>query len=163
LVSLVVQLLATRDAERDNAGRSQVADSAKRSALDDLSRARDAYARHAWREAHDAFARTDAETPLEAEDLELYTTAALMLARDDDAITVLERAHHRYLERGETHRAVRTAAWIGLNLAVRDAVGPATGWFGRAQRLLEDQPGECAERGYLLIPLVFRHEAGGDF
>ncbi len=128
-----------------------------------LEHARGAYARRAWLEAHDAFARADAEKPLEVEDLELYTTATLMLARDDEAIAVLERAHHAYLERDEPVRAARTAAWIGMNLATRGAVGPAAGWFGRAQRLLDEQPDECVERGYLLIPLVFRHEAGGEF
>jgi DNA-binding CsgD family transcriptional regulator len=59
--------------------------------------------------------------------------------------------------------AVRAASWIGMNLASRGAVGPASGWLGRAQRLLDQEPGESAERGYLLIPLVFRHEAEGDY
>ena len=135
----------------------------ERLAAGELERARDAYSRRAWLEAHDAFSRADAEEPLELEDLELWTTATLMLARDDEAIAVLERAHQGYLERGEPRRAARAAAWIGLNLATRGAVGPATGWFGRAQRLLDEQATECAERGYLLIPLVFRHEAAGEF
>ena len=128
-----------------------------------LEHARSAYASRAWLEAHDAFVRADGEGALDAEDLELLTIATLMLGRDDDAIAVLERAHHRYLERAETLRAVHAAAWIGINLAYRGLVGPATGWLGRAQRLLEQEPGESAEAGYLLLPLVFRHEAAGDF
>jgi DNA-binding NarL/FixJ family response regulator len=52
--------------------------------------------------------------------------------------------------------------WIGLNLASRGQLGPATGWLGRAQRLL-DQEAECAEHGYLLLPVMFQHEAAGDF
>jgi DNA-binding CsgD family transcriptional regulator len=131
--------------------------------LDALEHARTAYGRRAWLEAHDAFVQADGEELLDAEDLELLTTTGLMLGRDDDAIAVLERAHHRYLERGETRRAVHAAAWIGINLASRGLVGPATGWLGRAQRLLEQEPGESAEQGYLLLPLVFRHEAAGDF
>jgi tetratricopeptide (TPR) repeat protein len=114
-------------------------------------------------QTHEAFARADEEAPLEAEDLELWTTALLMLGRDDHAIEVLERAHHRYVERGESLRAVHAATWIGMNLAYRGAVGPASGWLGRAQRLLDNEPDETAERGYLLIPLVFRHEAAGEF
>ena len=55
------------------------------------------------------------------------------------------------------------ATWIGMNLAYRGAVGPASGWLGRAQRLLDSGPDDGAERGYLLIPVVFRHEAAGDF
>ncbi|HZO62756.1 MAG TPA: LuxR C-terminal-related transcriptional regulator [Gaiellaceae bacterium] len=128
-----------------------------------LEQARDAYARRSWLEAHEAFSRADGETPLAAEDLELLSVATLMLSRDDEAMAVLERAHHLYLERDELHRAVRTAAWIGINLASRGAVGPASGWLGRAQRLLEQEPGESAEHGYLLLPQVFRHDAEGNF
>jgi DNA-binding CsgD family transcriptional regulator len=131
--------------------------------LEALERARNAYARRAWLEAHEAFSQADEKEPLEAEDLELLTTATLMLGRDDAALAVLERAHHRYLEREETLPAVRAAIWMGINLAYRGAVGPASGWLGRAQRLLDQEPGESAERGFLLIPLVFRHEAEGDY
>ena len=147
----------------DNAKRSTVTDRAGNAACEDLDRARDAYARRAWLEAHETFTRIDEADPLEAEDLELVTTAALMLGRDDEAISLLERAHHRYLERGETLRAVRAATWIGINLAQRGSVGPAGGWLARAQRFLDGQPGESAEQGYLLVPSVFRHEAAGDF
>jgi DNA-binding CsgD family transcriptional regulator/tetratricopeptide (TPR) repeat protein len=129
---------------------------------DELEYAHGAYAGHAWVEAHAAFVRADSEAALEAEDLELLTTATLMLGRDDDATAVLERAHHRYLERGETRRAVRAATWIGINMAYRGLVGPASGWLGRAQRLLDQEPGESPEQGYLLLPLVFRHEAAGE-
>ena len=87
----------------------------------------------------------------------------LMLARDDEAVSTLERAHHLYAERAETLRAARSATWIGMNLAYRGLIGPATGWLGRAQRLLEAWPEQTAEHGLLLIPLVFQHEAAGDF
>jgi DNA-binding CsgD family transcriptional regulator len=100
--------------------------------------------------------------PLGPEELELLATSAYMLGRDDESVAWLERAHHRFLEDGETLRAVRCAAWIGMNLALRGEIGPATGWLGRAQRLLEPE-GECVERGYLLLPGVFRQEAAGDF
>ena len=50
-----------------------------------------------------------------------------------------------------------------MNLAYRGLIGPATGWLGRAQRLLDAWPEQTAEHGLLLIPLVFQHEAAGDF
>ena len=128
-----------------------------------LDRARDAYARRAWLEAHEAFSRADDDGALEAEDLELLAMAKLMLGRDDEAIAILERAHHRYLERGDTQRAIRAATWIGMNLHFRGAIAPANGWLGRAQRLLDGQPGDSVEHGYLMIPSVFRHEAAGEF
>jgi tetratricopeptide (TPR) repeat protein len=140
-----------------------VTDPAQRRGLDELARARDAYDSRSWLTAYESFSRAEEEAPFEAEDLELYATTLLMLGRDDDAIAILERAHHRYLERAQTRRAVRDATWIGMNLAYRGAVGPAAGWLGRAQRLLDQEPGEAVERGYLLIPQVFRHQAAGDF
>ncbi len=129
----------------------------------DLEHARAACAAREWRQAHDAFVRADTTEPLEARDLELLTTALLMLAREDDAVATLERAHHLYVERGETLPAVRAATWIGMNLAYRGAVGPAVGWLGRAQHLLEPWPEQTAEDGLLLLPLVFRHGDAGEF
>ena len=129
----------------------------------DLEHARAAYADSCWLIAYGAFARADDAEPLAPEDLELLTTSLLMLARDDEAVATLERAHHLYVERAETLRAARSATWIGLNLAYRGLIGPATGWLGRAQRLLEAWPEQTAEHGLLLLPLVFQHEAAGDF
>jgi hypothetical protein len=42
----------------------------------------------------------------------------------------------------------------GMHLFFRGEMGHATGWFARAQRLLEREEHECAERGYLLLPVV---------
>ena len=134
------------------------------SALDsDLEQARAAYAARAWLAAYIAFTRRDKVQPLAPEDLERLTMSLLMLARDDEAVATLERAHRLYVERGETLRAARSATWIGINLAYRGLIGPATGWLGRAHRLVETYPGETAEHGLLLIPLIFQHEAAGDF
>ncbi len=128
-----------------------------------LEAARADYEERSWLDAFEAFARADEDTPLEAEDLELHATTARMLGRDEDALAALERAHHRYLERSETRRAAYCAGWIGMSLAYRGAVGPAGGWLARAQRLLEDEPEETVEHGYLLLPAMFQKEAQGDF
>ncbi len=133
-----------------------------RDRADELERGREAYATRAWLQAYECLERADAEEPLDPLDLELLSTVAFMLGRDDDCVSWLERAHLAHLEGGRTLRAVRCAAWIGLNLATRGKIGPASGWFGRAQRLVEGE-GECAERGYLLLPSMFRHDAEGDF
>lgn len=128
-----------------------------------LDRGREAFGKRAWLEANELLTRADEEEPLGGEDLELLATTAYMLGRDDESIRGLERAHHRYLEQGETRRAARAAAWAGMQFAASGELGPASGWLGRAQRLLDQEPGESAERGYLLIPVVFRHEAAGEF
>lgn len=128
----------------------------------ELERGREAYATRAWLEAYEVLAGAHAHEPLPPADVELLSVVAFMLGRDDDSVSWLELAHLRHLEAGEPLRAARCAAWIGLNLASRGEVGAAGGWIGRAHRLVERE-GECAERGYLLLPVMFQHEAAGDF
>jgi hypothetical protein len=41
-------------------------------------------------------------------------------------------------------------------------VAKAGGWFARAQRIVDREEGDCAERGYVLLPLALRHEATGE-
>jgi ATP/maltotriose-dependent transcriptional regulator MalT len=126
-----------------------------------LDQGREAYARSAWAQAYDSLARADELEPLAADDLELLAISAYMLGREDEWSHVLERAYQRRSEAGERRLAARCAFWIGTQLALRGEMGPATGWLGRAQRLLEGE-GDCVEQGYLLIPVVFQHEAEGD-
>jgi DNA-binding CsgD family transcriptional regulator len=131
--------------------------------IDELGRGREFYARRAWVDAYKSLSHADQATPLGAEDLNLLATSAYMLGRDDDYLTGLERAHRAYLDGGEAVRAVRCAFWVGVNLALRGEMARATGWFGRAQRLLEREERDCVERGYLLVPVMLRHEAIGDW
>ena len=127
-------------------------------AIGELERGREAYARRAWMDAYEALSRADQAAPLGAEDLELLATSAYMLGRDDD-LSGLERAYHAYLDAGEALRAARCAGWVGMHLFTRGEMGRATGWLGRAQRLVEREGRDCVEQGYLLFPLMFQHEA----
>ncbi|MGH3114484.1 MAG: helix-turn-helix transcriptional regulator, partial [Gaiellaceae bacterium] len=70
-----------------------------------------------------------------------------MLGRDDEYLSVLERAHHAFVDAGDTRHAVRCAFWVGINLALRGEMGPAGGWLSRAHRILGDE--DSVERGYL--------------
>jgi DNA-binding CsgD family transcriptional regulator len=132
-------------------------------AIDELERGRESYARRAWMDAYESLSRADRAAPLEAEGLELLATSAYMLGSDDDCLSCLERAYHAYLDAGKAMRAVRCAFWLGMNLALRGEMGRATGWLGRAQRLVEREERDCVERGYLLVPVMLRHEAIGDW
>jgi DNA-binding NarL/FixJ family response regulator len=125
-------------------------------------RGREAFALRAWPDAFESLSRADQVAPLGAEELELLATSAYMLGRDDEHIRALERAHHAYLGAGDAPRAVHCAYWIGHNLMLRGEMGPATGWFGRGERLLEREKRDCAERGYLLIPVLVSHAIAGD-
>ena len=131
--------------------------------MDELVRGREAYARREWQDAYLSLSRTDAATPLGAEDLVLLAISASMIGRIDDHLALLERAHHAYVEAGDRLQAARAAFWIGMNLALRGEVGPARGWFGRAQRLVESEGRDCVEQGYLLVPVALRHEGMGDY
>ncbi|HEX6711469.1 MAG TPA: LuxR C-terminal-related transcriptional regulator [Rubrobacter sp.] len=132
-------------------------------AIDELGRGREFHARRAWMDAYKAFSGADQGAQLGAEELELLATSAFMIGLDDDFLGYLERAHHAYLDAGETMRAVRCAFWVGINLALRGEMSRATGWLGRAQRLVEREGSDCVERGYLLLPSMLRHEASGNW
>ena len=127
-----------------------------------VSRGREAFARRAWADAFESLSRADQAAPLGAEELELLATSAYMLGRDDEHVRALERAHHAHLDAGDIPRSVRCAYWVGHNLMLRGEMGPATGWFGRGERLLEREDRDCAERGYLLIPVLVSHAIAGD-
>jgi ATP/maltotriose-dependent transcriptional regulator MalT len=129
----------------------------------DLEQGRRSFSDQSWATAYEALSRADCEASLAGDDLWMLAVAAYMLARDDDWVRSLERAHAAYLQAGESRAASRPAIWIGVTLAQRGEMGPASGWLARAEGLLADVPGEAPERGYLLFPRVFRHEAAGDY
>jgi len=116
-----------------------------------LERGRDAYAARAWVDAQALLRQADASEPLAPPDLTLLAIASYMLGRDDEWLAAHERTHHLHLEAGDAEAAARAAFWIGLSLALRGELGPAEGWFGRAQRLLDEREADCVERGFLLI------------
>ena len=128
-----------------------------------LDRARRSYGQCAWADAYQAFVFADQETPLEAEDLERLAMAAYLVGRDDEYLGILERAYNAHLNAGQCARAVRCAFWLGFRLLMRSETGRATGWLARAQRVLERDARECAEQGYLLLPVVEQHLESGDF
>jgi DNA-binding NarL/FixJ family response regulator len=131
--------------------------------MNELDQGRQAYRQRRWFDAYTAFARADQVERLPAADLELLATSASLIGRTDEYLTLLERLHHAHLDAGEALRAARDAFWLGMNLAIRGDVGPAGGWFGRAQRLVEREGRDCVERGYLLVPLAFQRQAEGDY
>jgi DNA-binding CsgD family transcriptional regulator len=130
-------------------------------ATDRLQHGRARYAARRWSDAHDALSAADGAVPLGAEDLERLATAAYMLARDDEYVGFLERAHHAYVATGESLRAVRCAFWIVVNFLRRGEAGRAGGWLGRARRLIATDR-ECAERGYLLLARMLELDAAGE-
>lgn len=125
-----------------------------RAAGSELERGREAYTRHAWRDAFDALSSAEGQAPLADQDLEHLVWAAALAGQQEAHFAALERLHDLRIAAGELCAAARAAFWLGMRLLTLGEIGRATGWLGRADRLIEDQ-GECAERGYLLIPRGF--------
>jgi DNA-binding CsgD family transcriptional regulator/tetratricopeptide (TPR) repeat protein len=128
----------------------------------DLVRGREAAGRRSWEDARTALLAADRSSPLEAEDLELLATAVFLLGRVDEAVAALRRAHQRHLDRDDARRATRCAFWLAFHLINRGEHAQASGWLARASRLVERE-GDCAEQGYLLLPVAYQHGVAGEF
>jgi DNA-binding CsgD family transcriptional regulator len=131
-------------------------------AVDELERGREAYAGRAWLDAYEALSRADAASPLEAKDVELLATSAALIGERDAHLSALERLHKLRLDAGETEPAAKAAVVLGMNLAIAGEVGPAMGWFGRAERLVEQADQDSVVPGYLLLPAAFQRMSSGD-
>lgn len=117
---------------------------------DELQRGREAFSDGQWKRAHEALARVDRAEPLEAEDLERLATCAYLLGQADDFVRLCDRGHRAYLADDDRPGAARCSFWAGLSLLLGGEMGPASGWLGRARRLIESV--DCVEHGYLLLP-----------
>ncbi len=128
-----------------------------------LERGRAQYERRAWADAYRLLSLAESSgTPLTGEDLERLATAAYLTGRDDEYLGALDRAHRAHALARDLRRAARCAFWVGLRLQFRGEAARASGWLGRAQRLLERTSADCAEQGYLLLPVVDRRIAAGN-
>ncbi|WP_370409574.1 LuxR C-terminal-related transcriptional regulator [Streptomyces fradiae] len=130
--------------------------------VDPRTQGREAYERLAWRDAYEHLSAADRRDPLEAADLDRMARAAYLIGAVDAADGAWERAHHAFLDRGDTAAAVRCAFWIGLTLVLRGEHARGGGWLARAGHLLEGAAPDCAEQGYLRVPVALRALAGGD-
>jgi DNA-binding CsgD family transcriptional regulator len=120
-----------------------------------LDRGRAAYQRRAWASAADELTAAAAAEPLSAPDLESLAVAAYLAGRDQESAAAWERAHQEYLRLGNLTRAVRCGHWLSMALFLRGETARGGGWIARCQRLLDSVDGDCAERGFLLLPAAF--------
>jgi tetratricopeptide (TPR) repeat protein len=127
----------------------------------DVERGRRYYEQRRWADACDALLRAREEAPLERADLDRLVWSAALRGDDDELLRSLELLYQTGADAGDRRLAARAAFWIGFRLFALAAPGRASGWLARAQRQIDDE-GDCAERGYLLLPTVFRHLGGGD-
>jgi DNA-binding CsgD family transcriptional regulator/tetratricopeptide (TPR) repeat protein len=127
-----------------------------------LERARKSFEQRSWAESYRLFEAAEREAPLEPEDLERLATTAYLMGREDDSEAFWERAHRAFLEQGDREGAARSACVLGVGLQSRGAIAPASGWFARAQHILDEGQMDCVVRGFLLIPSAIQRIVQGD-
>ena len=127
-----------------------------------LDRGLDAFARRGWADAFAQLAVADRETPLAPADLERLAIAAHLVGRDADCAGAWTRAHHAYLDRSDLPASARCAFWLGFNALLEGEPAVSGGWLARGQRLLDEPPRDCVERGYLLVLEALRCMFAGD-
>jgi ATP/maltotriose-dependent transcriptional regulator MalT len=128
--------------------------------VDTLLQAREAYERRDWALAFD---RLRGSGDLGPEDTMALATSAYLLGNVDEAVRALQAGYQGRTRNGDSLGAVRFASWLGIVLNVRGEVAVGGGWVARAQRLLETEPEDIVERGYLLGHEFFQHLGRGDF
>lgn len=124
-------------------------------------RARGAYRLREWADAFALLGAADEESPLGLDDLELWVTAAYLTGRDGAGDDLSARAC-RECAGADPARAAGHAARLAILLLLRGEAARSGGWLARARRLLDERGGDCAERGYLLVPAALEHLVGGD-
>src|SRR5215204_5709693 len=122
---------------------------------DRVQQGRDAYRRHAWHEAFDWLRQADSESPISTEDLGLLAESAWFAGDPDAAIEARERAHAEYLEQGDKCHAAEMALQLALDHFDRLETAIGNGWLGRARRLLQQTPEECAAHGWQAALLAY--------
>jgi DNA-binding CsgD family transcriptional regulator len=129
---------------------------------DALDRARAAFGRRAWAEAHAQLTAADRQETLAAEDLERLATVAYLVGRDEDAVETWERAYRESANRADHAGAARCAFWLAYGYLNRGEDARGTGWAAKARRQLDQTQRECAEHGYLLLLGAFQQAIAGD-
>ncbi len=105
-----------------------------------LERARIAHREHRYDAAYRALCSAGEQGPLATEDQQLLAEAAWWLGLLHECLRLTEQLHHRYIEAGDVDRAAAQALELSAMLAMRGEFALASGWLGRARRLLADRP-----------------------
>jgi DNA-binding NarL/FixJ family response regulator len=129
---------------------------------DATEQGRSAFEQRAWADAYDALSRASSTNALGADDVERLAWSAILTGRDEQALEAFERLHQLRLDSGENRQAARAAFWLALRAMTIGQSARASGWLGRAERLVDPNGDDCAECGYLRLMGIFRHTAVGD-
>lgn len=128
-----------------------------------LIEARQASADRRWADAHAGFVAAREVEALHADDLAALGEAAWWRGDIDECLAAMEEAYRQYVAMDDSAQrtAARLAMEIGYFWYLRADEAIASGWFGRARRLLEPYP-DSVEHGYLLSTAIDDALAEGD-
>jgi class 3 adenylate cyclase len=126
-----------------------------------LEAGRAAAGRYAWRDAYELLKEARESAALTGKDLEDVSDAAWWTGRLDEAIEFREQAYTSYREAGEPRRAALVALKLADDFSGKGSMSVAQGWFGRAERLLADEP-EAIEHGHLEVGRALQAMLRGD-
>lgn len=104
-----------------------------------LEHARSALRAHRYDAAYEALRAAHDAAPLDVEDLHRLAEAAWWLGLMSECLQLTESAHRDFLASGHLDLAAAQALDLGGMLAMRGEPALASGWLGRARRLLADQ------------------------
>lgn len=112
-----------------------------------LQTGRDAFARAAWPEAVALLGEDEAAQP---SDLMMLAEALFWTGDREGSTDAYQRAYAAYIATGDHAGAARAARRLVADAVTRNDGAVATGWYGRAHRLLDDED-ECAEHAALAL------------
>jgi len=126
-----------------------------------LRAGREAFARHAWREAFDQLAQADGVMTLDGADLESLAIAAFFSGHADVRIAIAERSFAAYQRAGDVIRAAYVDLEIAAAFMLRGKLSVASAWTRRGERLLDGRA-ETYAHGYLALIRSDLAKASGD-
>jgi class 3 adenylate cyclase len=129
---------------------------------DPLEAGRDALRQRRWAEAYDLLRSADEAAELNPEDLMLLGEAAMWNGHMDELLALLERAYRGYLQESNTLRAAYVATRIAHEQKNNLQMSMASGWMGRAKRLL-DLEEQAPEHGYWALEKSLLELGGGNY
>ena len=126
-----------------------------------LEQARAALREHRYDAAYNTLRSAQGVAPLDVEDLHRLAEAAWWLGLMSECLQLTESAHREFLASGHLDLAAAQALDLGGMLAMRGEPALASGWLGRARRLLADQPPGPIHGMLWYVDLSMALEAGG--
>ena len=124
-----------------------------------IAAARSSYDARSWSRAYDLYATA---ADLDADDLDRYAVAAMMVGRMDEYFAIREQSYDYHRARGDLVGAAGAALWIGIQRVVAGDVGAGGGWLARAARHVEEDGTDSVPAAFLKVAASLEAAGAGD-